>query len=102
MAVFATDLSQADRMLQAIAVEARKAGLEINADKTKVLVVGELASAEPTRTLSVNGVRIERVQHFVYLGSLRNACETWTITHADLERLRGARNTVRHFSDACV
>ena len=47
------DFSQADRILQAIAVEARKAGLEINADKTKVLVVGDLASAEHTRTLSL-------------------------------------------------
>ena len=45
-------------MLQAIAVEARKAGLEINTDKTNVLVVGDLSSAEPTRTLSVDGVQI--------------------------------------------
>ena len=40
-------------MFQAIAAEARKARLEINADKTKVLVVGDLASAEHTRTLSL-------------------------------------------------
>jgi hypothetical protein len=126
-------------MLHAVATAARAAGLEINGGKTKLLVVGDLANAEPTRTLSLDGVPVERVAHFVYLGSqvpsskdeiarriqqaafhsgqlrkvwaapltpvlkvrvfralvdpiLFYACETWTTTQADLERLRGARN----------
>ena len=58
------------RMLNALAASGREAGLEINVDKTKVLVLGALAVAHPTETLSHDGVPIERVKNFLYLGSL--------------------------------
>ena len=48
----------------------REAGLDINVEKTKVLVLGDLAVAHPTETLSLDGVPIERVANFLYLGSL--------------------------------
>ena len=57
-------------MLNAIAASGREAGLEINVEKTKVLVLGDLAVAHPTETLSLDGVPIERVENFLYLGSL--------------------------------
>ena len=60
----------AARMLNAIAASGREAGLEINVDKTKVFVLGDLAIAQPSETLSLDGVPIERVQNFLYLGSL--------------------------------
>ena len=58
-------------MLQAVALVGREAGLEINVDKTKVLVVGDLARTDPSRTLSVDGMLLERVQNFQYLGTPR-------------------------------
>ena len=37
-------------MLNVIAASGREAGLEINVEKTKVLVLGDLAVAHPTET----------------------------------------------------
>ena len=66
----ANTFAHAARMLHAIAASGREAGLEINVEKTKVLVLGDLAVAHPTETLSLDGVPIERVENFLYLGSL--------------------------------
>ena len=52
---------QADSMLISVSAAARKAGLGINFAKTEVLVVGDLARAEPTHTLSLDGVQLNRV-----------------------------------------
>jgi hypothetical protein len=57
-------------MLNTIAASSREAGLEINLEKTKVLILGALAVAHPIETLSHDGVPIEWVENFLYLGSL--------------------------------
>jgi hypothetical protein len=46
-------------MLNAIAASGREAGLEVNVEKTNVLILGALAVAHPT--LSHDGVPIERL-----------------------------------------
>ena len=69
IALFSTSFEQADSMLTSVSAAAREAGLGINFAKTEVLVVGDLARAEPTRTLSLDGVQLNRVESFVYLGS---------------------------------
>ena len=69
IALFCTTFEQADSMLTSVSAAAREAGLGINFKKTEVLVVGGLARAEPTRTLSLDGVQLNRVENFVYLGS---------------------------------
>ena len=56
-------------MLQALAVSGQEAGLSINTSKSKVMVVGDLATLQPLQSLSLNGVQLERVSDFVYLGS---------------------------------
>ena len=52
-----------------VAVAAREAGLGINFANTEVLVVGDIARAEPTRTLSLDGVQLIRMESFIYFGS---------------------------------
>ena len=61
IALFSTSFEQADSMLTSVSAAAREAGLGINFAKTEVLVVGDLARAEPTRTLSLDGVQLNRV-----------------------------------------
>jgi hypothetical protein len=70
IALLSPSFEQAETMLSAVALHGRDAGLEINLDKTNVLVVGDLATEFPARTLSLDGRPIERVANFVYLGSL--------------------------------
>ena len=69
IAVLSTNFAQAELMLHAVASKGLAAGLAINLSKTKVLVVGDLATAEPNRSLSLDGVQLERVSSFVYLGA---------------------------------
>ncbi len=66
----ANTLVHAACMLNAIAASGREAGWEINVEKTKVLILGALAVAHPTETLSHDGVPIDLVENFLYLGSL--------------------------------
>ena len=47
IALLAQTFEHADLMLQAVALVGREAGLEINVDKTKVLVIGDLARLNP-------------------------------------------------------
>ena len=61
IALFSTSFEQADSMLTSVSAAAREAGLGINFAKTEVLVEGDLARAEPTRTLSLDGVQLNRV-----------------------------------------
>jgi hypothetical protein len=68
--LISSEFSYADLMLQAVAASGHEAGLEINVEKTEVLVVGDLAAASPDWTLSLDGVPLRRVQNFKYLGSL--------------------------------
>ena len=63
IALFSTSFEQADSMLTSVSAAAREAGLGINFAKTEVLVVGGLARAEPTRTLSLDGVQLNRVDY---------------------------------------
>ena len=51
--LISSEFSYADLMLQAVAASGREAGLEINVEKTEVLVVGDLAAASPDWTLSM-------------------------------------------------
>jgi hypothetical protein len=68
-AVLSTSFEDAQTQLNSIALEGIRAGLAINGPKTELLVVGDLASAEPERTIYLNGTPLKRVSDFVYLGS---------------------------------
>ena len=67
IAAIATNFADAQNQLNAIATAGQEAGLEINVSKTVVMVLGDLASLEPDRTLFLNDTPLKRVTSFVYL-----------------------------------
>jgi hypothetical protein len=67
IALLAPSFAVAQQMLDAVIRETRLAGLRVNAAKTKFLVRGDLARSEGK--LIVDGVSLERVNDFKYLGS---------------------------------
>ena len=108
IALLAQTFEHADLMLQAVALVGREAGLEINVEKTKVLVVGDLARTEPGRSHQTK--QPSRLQHRTTPEGVRgsvvtrhnktsalidpnlfNACEAWTLTETTMKRLRVGR-----------
>jgi hypothetical protein len=65
--LLAPSFEVAQRMLDAVIRETSLAGLQINVDKTKVLVRGDLVRSEGE--VRVGDVVLERVEDFKYLGS---------------------------------
>ncbi len=63
----ANTLAHSAGIVTAIAASGREAGLEINVEKTKVLIG---AVAHQTETLSHDGGPIERLENLLYFGSL--------------------------------
>lgn len=65
-------LKAVKKTFEAIEVEARKVGLEINAEKTKFMVVSRSQNAGKNigKTLNLGQYLFEVVKEFVYLGSI--------------------------------
>ena len=55
---------------EAPVVATKKIGLEVNADKTKCMVMSREQTAGLSHTMKVNNSSIERVKSFKYLGTL--------------------------------
>ena len=50
-------------------VATKEIGLEVNADKTKYMVMSREQTAGPSHTMKVDNSSIERVEEFKYLGT---------------------------------
>ena len=56
-------------MRSALVVATKEIGLEVNADKTKYMVMSREQTAGLSRTMEVDNSSIERVEEFKYLGT---------------------------------
>jgi len=74
IALLEESLERAQRQLERTSSEASKVGLEINVDKTKLMIV-DAPLYGPHQTLSLNGEYIEVVSDFKYLGSMMASSE---------------------------
>ena len=54
---------------EAVVVATREIGLEVNADKTKYMVMSREQTAGLSHTMKVDNSSIERVEEFRYLGT---------------------------------
>ena len=54
---------------EALVVATRETGLEVNADKTKYMVMSREQTAGLCHTMKVDNISIERVEEFKYLGT---------------------------------
>ena len=54
---------------EALVVATKEIGLEVNADKTKYMVMSREQTAGLSHTMKVNNSSIERVEEFKYLGT---------------------------------
>lgn len=68
-ALVETNITRGSEMLRRINEEGKKAGLLLNAKKTKILQVGSNTDG----TISIEGENLEKVENFKYLGSIKSA-----------------------------
>ena len=57
---------------EALIVASKEIGLEVNADKTKYMVMSRDQNAGRSHTMKADNSSIERVEEFKYLGTLTN------------------------------
>jgi len=69
IALLESTLERSQNQLERTNEEANKVGLEINVDKTKLMIIGAPLFG-PYQTISLNGDYIEVVRDFKYLGSM--------------------------------
>ena len=60
---------QVGLLLNAVQSSSEKFGLNLNINKTKVMVMSKQSPGEPSISATANNSKIEQVQHFNYLGS---------------------------------
>ena len=58
---------EATQLLESLDEAGKKKGLQLNASKTKFMHLGN----EPLKPIEINGVQLEKVDHFKYLGSIK-------------------------------
>ena len=62
-------MSRLKENAEALVVATKKIGLEVNADKTKYMVMSREQTAGLSHTMKVDNSSIERVEEFKYLGT---------------------------------
>jgi len=75
--VFADDISiiggrvhTVKKSTKALVVASKHTGLEVNADKTKYMVLLRDQNAEPRHSIKIDNSSFERVEHFKYFGKI--------------------------------
>ena len=68
LVLFCTSFEEAHKILNIINNICKRFGLNISFKKTKTMVFGDESSAESKSLFSVDGVEIENVRQFCYLG----------------------------------
>jgi len=58
-----------DENAEALIVSSKKIGLEVNADKTKYMVMSRDQNAGQSHNLKIDNISFERVEEFKYLGT---------------------------------
>ena len=68
------NITQMRKVIGKVNRSGKKAGLELNEKKTKVMhIKGKNSQAEEFTIIEVNGVVLEKVEHFKYLGSIKSS-----------------------------
>uniref|UniRef100_A0A8D8T8A4 Craniofacial development protein 2 n=1 Tax=Cacopsylla melanoneura TaxID=428564 RepID=A0A8D8T8A4_9HEMI len=88
--VFADSIQSLQKLMNKITEVSSSYGLDINASKTKVMVISK-TPIDNTEYITVNGDRIERVKQCQYLGTCIN--ETWENSQEIRCRIAKARST---------
>ena len=57
---------------EALVVASMEIGIEVNADKTKYMVVSRDQNAGRSHSIKIGNIYSERVEQFKYLGTLKN------------------------------
>ena len=74
-ALLATNITSMRRILHRTDIAGRRAGLNLNAKKTKVMHINTM---ENQSNIRVDGTNLENVDHFKYLGSIKSSDGTCT------------------------
>jgi hypothetical protein len=79
---------------KALVVAAKEIGLEVNADKTKYMVMSRDQNAGRTHCMKSDNGSFERVEEFKYLGTNLTSDNTWSLTLREELRMRVFENRV--------
>ena len=55
--------------IEALIVASKEIGLEVNADKTKYMVMSREQNERQSRSMKIDNSSFERVEEFIYLGT---------------------------------